>query len=277
MEDTLIRNYNDYYSSGCPFCREPVGEGEGIIAGFVRTCQGELSKEARVTHRECFRKYRNTRPTRVNAHIKTGEGSATTHTYETTTWLGGISLRDFVQERGCDPTGIPRPTFRQRRIIYRQKKAAEKAQREIDKTQRESEVAALAERAQAAMNKVENLVTGTAKVNACDKALDLLRQADAYPECRKVITNYLLLVDRTTRAKKVIPIIHHIDRAYRHKYKGKQRLELKALQDALFEIKTHGVTDKDFEIAQLYPAGTEEIVQIENIEARCHELGWDPK
>lgn len=158
-------------------------------------------------------------------------------------------------------------------LMWRDARRKEKA----EELEREYEIAVLGEKAQAALNRIESLKTATAKANACGKAISLLKQAEQYPECRQVINGYDALIDRLARAKKVLPVISHIERAYKHKYKGKEKLELNALQDALFDIKVHDVTNQDFDLAGVYPEGTGEIVSIENIEDRCRKLGWEPK
>jgi hypothetical protein len=141
--------------------------------------------------------------------------------------------------------------------------------------ERQEQVLAAAERAQSLFEKIQSLKTNTAKANNCEKALAELRKVDHLPETREYITNYDGLVAQLESLKKVLPVIGHIEKAYRHQFKGSDKAEKNALLDALYEIQTHGISDEDFERAQAYPEGTGEIVERKNIERRLRELGWD--
>lgn len=143
------------------------------------------------------------------------------------------------------------------------------------RNQRIAELLSIAERLQNVLNKIDKVKTTSSKVNNCTKALDLINNAFVYPEARKVIENIDELELRVAKIKDVLPIINHLEKSYRHRFKKKEKSELNCLLDALYEIKTNNINNEDFEIAKIYPENTEEMVTIEKITSRAKELGWE--
>lgn len=154
---------------------------------------------------------------------------------------------------------------------YASKAEKERAARATE----QSEVVRLAERAQAELAKVNNLKTSTGQANACGRALGYLTAAEEYPSCREIISNYDELVARVKAVRKVLPVVGHIEKAYRHRFKGKDAAEKNALLDALYEIQTYRITDEEIALAEVMPGGTGEIVEIAGIRQRLRELGWE--
>lgn len=142
-------------------------------------------------------------------------------------------------------------------------------------SQRKAEVERLAYKAQDACAKLSDMKTATGQSNQAKRALAILQEAAAYPECRQVIRNYDHMCRRLEAIQKVAPVIDKVEKAYRHKFKGKEKSELNALLDALYEITTERVTDQDIIDAEMYPSGTGEIVSIAGLKERCRQLGWD--
>ena len=141
---------------------------------------------------------------------------------------------------------------------------------------RKAEVLRIAGQAQDIFEKIETLKTASAKANNARKARDLLEKAEDFPECKEVITNHDELVDRLEAMEKVLPVVDYVEKSYKHQFKGKEKSELNSLLDALYEIKNKGLTNRDFEIAMVFPEGTGELITIEGIEERCKRLGWEP-
>lgn len=133
----------------------------------------------------------------------------------------------------------------------------------------------LADKAQHYLEKVDSVKSYTAKANNCEKALRLLEEADIYPECREIISDYDKLTSRLNSIIKVLPVVGHIEKAYRYQFKGKEAAEKNALLDALYEIRTNEISNEDFWRAEVLPEGTGEIIEIETIESRLKELGWE--
>lgn len=158
-------------------------------------------------------------------------------------------------------------------IILVWRDQAKKKRQELER--RKYEIAQIAFKAQDLFEKISTLKTSTAKANNCGKALNLLAQAEEYPECRQVIQNYDELMERLEAIQKVLPVVDFVEKSYKHKFKAKDKSELNSLQDALFEIKKKGITNQDFEVALVFPEGTGEIITIEGIESRCKQLGWE--
>ena len=142
---------------------------------------------------------------------------------------------------------------------------------------RKAYVVDVAYKAQKIADKVSELKTNSAKANHCAKAQKLLESISSMPEAREVVKNFDEIFSRLESMQKVFPVIGFVEKSYKHRFKGKAQPELNALQDALYEINTQGIEDKDFEIAMVFPEGTGEIVTIGGIEQRCIELGWEPK
>lgn len=149
------------------------------------------------------------------------------------------------------------------------------AVRKEEREKERAEVLALATKAQAQMDKVNRLKTTTAQVNACGKALGYLVGAEEYSCCREVIENYDELLARLRALKKVLPIVGHVEKANKHRFKGKDASEKNALLDALYEIETYKVTDEEVRLADLMPDGMREPIEIEGIRRRLRELGWE--
>jgi type IV secretory pathway TraG/TraD family ATPase VirD4 len=74
--------------------------------------------------------------------------------------------------------------------------------------------------------------------------------------------------------EKVRLVINCINQANKHRFKGNQKSELNALQNALYEIRTKKISNQAIIQSELFPEGTEEAVTIEGIESRLQELGW---
>lgn len=165
-------------------------------------------------------------------------------------------------------------------IILYQKQEKEKAEREAMQMavrEKELEVAEIASKLQVELNKIESLKGSAARINHCKKAVELLRATDAYwPVNKDVIQNYDNLKARLESMQRVFPVIEHVEKAYKARFKGKEALELNALTDALYAVQTNQVTNEDIQRAEVFPEGAfGEIVQIEDIAQRAKELGWD--
>lgn len=143
------------------------------------------------------------------------------------------------------------------------------------KKQRFAEQVQIAKQMQDAFNKIMKVKTTQAKINNCSRALDLMDTLLTYPEAREVVTNIDELRLRVIKIKKVLPVIDYIEKANKHRFKKKDKSELNCLLDALYQIKTNNIEDKDFIIADVYPENTQEIVSIQQIESRAKELGWE--
>ena len=160
-------------------------------------------------------------------------------------------------------------------VIYAYIRSQNSARKTREQEERKSEIARLGFLAQSYSDRMSSVKTPAAQVNNAQKALSVLHEASEYPECREVIKNYDEIVEKLTAITRVAPVIAAIDKAYKHKFKGSQKPELNALLDALYEIRRNNVTNTDILTSGIMPDGTGEIVQIENIERRCKELGWD--
>ncbi len=157
-------------------------------------------------------------------------------------------------------------------MLRRSRQAAEAERRAAE--WRKAQVITLAEKAQSACARLDDAKTATSQVNQAKRALSYLEEAATYPECREVIKNYDHMLERLAAIVKVAPIIEKVEKAYRHKFKGSAKSELNALLDALYEIRSERIGDRDIAIAEMYPSGTGEIVSVKAIERRCRELGW---
>jgi len=155
--------------------------------------------------------------------------------------------------------------YRRQQIDAREKSASE---------YRKDEVRRIAEKAQAAYDRATDAKTATGQANGAKRAIVILSEAEVYPEYREVIRNYDEMHDHLEAITRVAPVIDKVEKAYRHKFKGNDKAELNALLDALYEIRTQDVTDRDIFNARLFPSGTGEIVSISGIQARCKQLGW---
>jgi|GEM_PF-1890230 len=140
---------------------------------------------------------------------------------------------------------------------------------------RRAEVERLAFKAQDACAKLSEMKTATGQSNQAKRAIAILEEAAAYPECHQVIRNYDEMCRRLEAIQKVAPVIDKIEKSYRHKFKGNEKAELNALLDAMYEITTEYITDQDLLDAEMYPSGTGEIVSIAGIRNRCRQLGWE--
>lgn len=147
--------------------------------------------------------------------------------------------------------------------------------KKAEKEERERQVALLAYKIHDLLEKIMSLKTSSAKINNCGKALLLLNQAEEYEECRQVIKNFDELQNRLIRIQQVLPIVDYVEKSYKHRFKNKDSSEKNTLLDALFEIKTKGITNQDILEAEVYPESTGEIITIEGIIGRLKELGWE--
>lgn len=125
------------------------------------------------------------------------------------------------------------------------------------------------------IGRIKSLKTTTPKVSACGRAIAVLNEAEQYPECREVLTNYDELKERIRCIGRVLPAVNAVEKAYKHRFKGSKKPEMNALLDALYHIKTNNVTDREFSVAEVFPEGTGEIIEIGSIEGRLRELGWE--
>lgn len=157
--------------------------------------------------------------------------------------------------------------------VHRNQQAKAAAERESN--QRKYLVAQIGQKAMAAYSRATEAKTATGQSNQAKRALGILTEADAYHECREVIRNYDEMCEHLEAMAKVAPVIDKVEKAYRHKFKGNSKAELGALLDALYEIRTEGITDNDIVNSRMYPSGTGEIVSIAGITARCKQLGWE--
>ena len=160
-------------------------------------------------------------------------------------------------------------------VIYVYIRLQEKEKKSREKAARKSEVARLGFLAQSYSDRMSSVKTPAAQINNAQKALSALYEAGEYHECREVIRNYDEIVEKLDAITRVAPVITAMNRAYKHKFKGSQKSELSAMLDALYEIRKNNVNNTDILNSGLMPDGTGELVQIENIERRCRELGWD--
>lgn len=149
-----------------------------------------------------------------------------------------------------------------------------KAQNDISKENKMA-IAQLTEKANKYLAKIQTVKTTSSKINNCEKALEILRQAEQYPECREVIEGYDQLIYKIESIKKVLPVGKYLEKAQKHNFKGKDSSEKNSLLDALYEVRTKNITNEDFEIAELHDDQTGEIVSIEMIENRLYDLGWE--
>ena len=140
--------------------------------------------------------------------------------------------------------------------------------------ERVAEIAFEAEKVQRSLDKVATLKTPTAQIRHCETALAQLYKLEEYPNVRSVVSNLDELKVRLHALIKVLPIMKHIEKAYRHQFKGAEKAEKNALLDALYDIETNDVTNEDFFNAETFPEGTGEIVEIESIKRRLTQLGW---
>ncbi|MFC1688276.1 hypothetical protein ACFL07_01280 [Pseudomonadota bacterium] len=143
--------------------------------------------------------------------------------------------------------------------------------------EKEQAVAAIAMKVQAELNNVESQQGATARANHCKRALGLLHSTKKYwPIYKEVIENYDELEARLGAMQKVFPVIDHIERAYKARFKGNASSELNALTDALYAVQTGQVSNDDLIRAEIFPEGAlGEVVQIEDIINRAKELGWE--
>lgn len=148
------------------------------------------------------------------------------------------------------------------------------AKRSAEKRERKQKVAIIALKVQDVLDKISNLKTTGAIVNNCGKAISLLNKAEEYEECREVIKNFEELRNRLLKIQKVIPVVDHVEKAYKHRFKGKNKSEQNALLDALYEVRLKGLTNQDFIEANVSPEATGKLITIEAIKGRLTELGW---
>lgn len=162
-------------------------------------------------------------------------------------------------------------------IWWNKHNAAQEHERRVEaaRQQRIYEIQQIGSSVQSLYEKMNEAKTASTRSSRAQKTLDTLKQVTAYPEYRDVIRNYDEMAQHLEAIARVAPVIAAVEKAYRHKFKGSQKPELNALLDALFEIRKNDVTNDDIRNARLMPEGTGEIVEIENIERRCRELGWE--
>lgn len=160
-------------------------------------------------------------------------------------------------------------------VVYAYIQLQKKERKTKELAARKSEIVRLGFLAQSHSDRMSSVKTSAAQVNNAQKALSVLYEAGEYHECREVIKNYDEIVEKLDAIIRVAPVMAAMDRAYKHKFKGSQKSELSAMLDALYEIRKNTVNNADILNSGMMPDGTGELVQIENIERRCRELGWD--
>ena len=124
------------------------------------------------------------------------------------------------------------------------------------------------------IDKAKNLKTATARVNALEKAANLLKQAAVIKNYQEVFPSYQHDLDKVMMCAQVFPVVNYFEKAQKQRFKNKDNPEKNALLDALYEIKTKDLTDEDFEFAQVL-TDQGELINVSIIESRLRELGWE--
>lgn len=113
-----------------------------------------------------------------------------------------------------------------------------------------------------------------AKKKRAETIIQCLDNANQYPECREVFENYDALYEQTKSMLLVTPVINHLNKAHKFRFKKKDASEKNALLDAMYEIDQNNITDDDFNKLGSFDEETGEIISISQIEKRLKELGW---
>ena len=122
------------------------------------------------------------------------------------------------------------------------------------------------------MNESDDL---KAKKKRAETILQSLNRASEYPERYEVFDNFDLLYEQVKSMFLVAPVIEHLKKAHKFKFKKKDSSEKNALLDAMYEIEQHNITDDDFLRLGSHNEETGEIISISQIKERLKELGWE--
>jgi len=122
------------------------------------------------------------------------------------------------------------------------------------------------------MNESDNL---NAKKKRAETILQVLNRVSDYPEYQEVFESFDELYKQVKSMLLVAPVIEHLKKAHKYKFKKKDSSEKNALLDALYEIEQNNITDDDFMRLGSHNEETGEIISISQIEERLKELGWE--
>ena len=122
------------------------------------------------------------------------------------------------------------------------------------------------------MNESDDL---KAKKKRAETILQVLNRVTDYPEYQEVFENYDELYEQLNSMILVAPVIEHLKKAHKYKFKKKDSSEKNALLDAMYEIEQNNITDDDFYKLGSHNEETGEIISISQIEERLKELGWE--
>ncbi|PHS70444.1 MAG: hypothetical protein COB22_08125 [Cycloclasticus sp.] len=140
-------------------------------------------------------------------------------------------------------------------------------------------VAELIEQSQKADSLCQKAITSktaAAKRKYSLLAIEILDEIKIHPETRELVSSFDESYEKIKTLAKLAAVFEAIDKADKHKFKGNEKSELGALQDALYEIQNNDIRNKDFIILVPHPEEGE-LNSIESIEERCKELGWERK
>lgn len=146
-------------------------------------------------------------------------------------------------------------------------------QKEIE--QNRQAVASLGMQANVFLDKVNTGKTTKSRIDNCDRALSVLDQARYYEGYINVLPTYNELVEKIEAIKLILPVMDHLKKAHKSRFKGSEKTEKNNLLDALYEIDTNAINDDDFETAEACDDETGEMVTIDMILSRLRELGWE--
>lgn len=140
------------------------------------------------------------------------------------------------------------------------------------KTRNMLSIRALENTAKNHLKKIPTLKTTNAKIKSYEKALEALKKAGRYSECREIIIDYDEMLARIKKITKVLPIYDTMDKAHEHRSKEDAAAEKQILLLALNDIKRNNITNEDFRVADVRQDATGAIVQIQDIVFRLKEL-----
>jgi hypothetical protein len=139
-----------------------------------------------------------------------------------------------------------------------------------------ADIQTLSNKLQKHLEMVNNGKTIPARINNCDKAIEILEEIQALdPDQKLTQHNSESLISDLLSVKKTIPVEKLLEKASKAQFKGSQKLEQNALVDALYHCKTEGLADRDFSRAETVDPDTGKIVTIATIENRARSLGWE--
>lgn len=127
-------------------------------------------------------------------------------------------------------------------------------------------------------NGLNTAKTTKTKLKYCEKALSELHRAETLDDNYKTIfPEHGQLFKKFAALEVVLPVMDHLNKAHKNRFKQKNAAEKNNLLDALYEIKEKAIHDEDFVVADLRNEETGELTTISGIETRLKELGWEPK